>query len=126
MKELILKKSEWICGFPSSRRPIENCMGEGETRLCNDQGFMCCLGQFSLQIDPTLQTRDLKAAHYPAALKKIIDGLTEAAEEGGICNTELSQKAASINDDELTTVEQKINLLTELFAKHGYKIIVQE
>jgi hypothetical protein len=48
-KKLILDYSKWRCGMDGA-----NSLGDGETALLNDKGFMCCLGMFGKQcgIDP--------------------------------------------------------------------------
>lgn len=43
MEKLIIDRSKWRTGHTA-----ENATGQGFTALLNDQGFMCCLGFYSL------------------------------------------------------------------------------
>ena len=115
--EFILDYSKWRCGLSSE----ENSLGEGDTLLCNAQGFMCCLGQFSLQVDKTLKQEDLLCVGMPSSLYRPIEGFSSQGEQGS-ASTPLAASAVTINDDRDTTPQQKIKLLKTLFEKEGHTI----
>lgn len=127
MKELILDKSIWRCGEDGGEG---HELGAGNTQLCNVEGFQCCLGQFSLQLNKELTIDRIKRLGTPYDLGIDLEPLNCAIEvtEGEYYykDTRLSLEAVKINDDSQTTVEEKIKLLKELFLKHGYKITVKE
>lgn len=132
MNKLVLDYSKWRCGGDFTDAP-GNQLGEGPTMLLNEQGFMCCLGQFSLQLDTDLDEYDICNLGEPADLDQEVTLLcyTEgdvdpAAEddEHTTHSTILSDKAIAINDDGDTTPEEKIAQLRELFGAAGYEIEV--
>jgi hypothetical protein len=115
-KVLILDVSKWKCGQSS-----ENSLGEGPTKLMNSLGYMCCLGQFSLQIDKNINKEDLRLKNFPQYIgfknKNIL------IDENGY-DSNLTSSAISINDNTETTPKEKIVSLKKLFKKFGYKIEV--
>lgn len=113
MKKLILDYSKWRCGLDGDDK-----LGEGPTELCNSRGYECCLGQFSLQLNPKLTKNDIKGFYEPEEIGVDVDLLTYNLDDNRdeIRNSSISEKAININDDEKTTPEEKIVLLKELFA----------
>jgi len=114
--KLILDYSKWRCGGNSV-----NKIGESGTEMLNEQGYMCCLGQFSLQLNKEIEMKDIYGTFGPSKLKAIpiLNEPAQTIERIGMNpfeNSYISQKAIVINDDEHTTPEQKIELLKELFA----------
>lgn len=120
MKTLILDESKWRCG--DYHASPENRRGEGLTLLLNQNGEMCCLGQFSLQLLPKLSEAEIRNVGTPRHTERRIPLLTRSNKEGGLVNTKLAQQAMIINDDPDTTVTKKVSLLRKLFNKKGYKI----
>ena len=120
MKILVLNESIWRCG-DDSKDPSKS-RGTGYTKLLNEEGYMCCLGQFSLQLSPELKRADLLHRHFPQNLEIAVEDLTAKA-YGELKDTELSKKAVAINDNSHSTISEKVKELTELFAKYEYKII---
>lgn len=122
-KKLILDYSKWRSGFNG-----KNKVGEGDTCLLNDEGFMCCLGQFSPQINTSIKLEDMKGWGSPNELNIEIDFLsvpsTDDDGEKIFLDTNLTQQAIGINDDQTTTPQEKINLLKELFLGVGFTIEV--
>jgi hypothetical protein len=133
MKELTLDYAKWRCG---GNNPGLNVLGEGRTCLLNDQGFMCCLGQISLQLKSDLTQESIKDINSPGSLSlevPLLSGYQDDIwidEDGEEVNdsrwddTDLSQEAMAINDNPLTTPEEKIVKLQELFGEEGYIIKV--
>lgn len=119
-KKLTLDVEKWRCGVNG-----KNKLGEGETLLINDKGFMCCLGQFALQLgEPKVDIEGwgtpVKAAKDA---EKLIPFLTEE-NEGEFINSDFSTKAMVINDGYKTTPQEKIKLLTDLCAENGIQLEV--
>jgi hypothetical protein len=121
MKKLILDYSKWRCGGDGNS---ENKLGTGFTGLCNRSGFLCCLGQFSLQLNTDITEFDLIGQSEPQDLNVPIELLTTGGEYSFITISDLSGKAIKINDNMDTTPETKIELLKELFSPEGYEIEV--
>lgn len=121
MKKLILDYSKWRCGDDS-----DNQLGTGQTALLNSDGFMCCLGQFSLQLNPNLKEKDILEFAEPQELKIEIDMLSEVDEDEFVFYkaTKLTTDAIGINDDRRTTPAKKIEQLKELFLTKNCEIEV--
>ena len=134
MQKLILDYSKWRCGGGECRSEnVENILGEGPTQLLNKQGFMCCLGQFSTQLEPSVTPLQLFEEGQPSGLEVLIPILNYINDSGGsdyegqwetFRDTDLTNDAISINDDILTTPLEKIDLLKKLFAKAHCEIEV--
>lgn len=116
--KLILDYSKWRCGGTGINR-----LGKGETALANEEGFYCCLGLFSPQLNSQITLEDMISMGEPSDINKHIPHLNKVSEVFR-ANTELSKDAIYINDGELTTPEEKIQLLKELFLKQGLEIEV--
>lgn len=127
MQKLTLDYSTWRCG---GNKNSENILGEGPTQLLNGKGYMCCLGQFSLQLDEELEPKDIITKGDPADIQKNIFGLVDMREDDWqeddyiYLNSALSSNAIEINDNEETTPEQKIEKLKELFSSYDFEIDV--
>ena len=119
MKTLTLDVNKWRCGANGGYK-----LGEGDTELLNSEGFMCCLGQFASQLNPIIKTEDLLYIGEPSDINYEIVDLNKKTGFENMCNTDLSFKAIDINDNDDTTVIEKIDLLKELFIKHNYNIEV--
>jgi len=90
---------------------------------------MCCLGQFSLQLDKELQINDIKGKQIPRDIPggEIIPLLTKRSDSmysSQIKDTVFSENAMAINDDVHTTPEVKISKLRSLLKKYKYKLKV--
>ena len=124
--KLILDYNTWRCGSEGV-----NKVGEGSTLLLNNQGFLCCLGQFSPQLNDKIKMIDMEGLGEPHDLAVEIDLLVTLDEDNifyGLDNyaqdTEITERAIGINDEVLTTPLEKIVLLKELFAKADCEIEV--
>lgn len=121
MKTLVLDYSKWRCGDNG-----ENRLGEGNTSLLNMEGFMCCLGQFSLQLDKDV-TEELIIKNgnpHDISITKRIPLLTKKDNKYGFKDTAFSENAIKINDDAKSTPDQKISKLRSLIKKYKYKLKV--
>ena len=125
--KLILDYSKWRCGGDNK---TPNRLGEGDTNMENNEGFRCCLGQFSLQLLPSLKSTDILIAGMPCDLSEPVSLLSYYLEYDGVNedpnlkNTDLAESAIYINDAQTTTPQDKIVLLKELFLKSGFEIEV--
>lgn len=117
MKKLILDYSTWRCGGNDL-----NKLGIGDTCLINKEGFMCCLGQFSLQLSKVTKG-EMLAEGEPSDLPMVIPDLSEF-DDGSYYSTVLSDDAIGINDNPNTTPSDKVKELKTLFSKSGYEIEV--
>jgi len=122
-KKLTLDVAKWRCGEGG-----KYSLGEGPTKLLNECGYMCCLGQFALQLGYT--EAEIKQRNYPADIcSNEIDGLIRRKVDIYILNsvgdTDFSELAATINDDKETTPKTKIQLLKSLCAEYKCELIVK-
>ena len=121
MKTLTLDCKKWICGNNSQIK--DNTLGKGAVRLLNNEGYMCCLGQFSCQMNSKVTKKNLLGVGSPSYLREPIRGLSYK-ETGCIFDTNLSTEAMAINDDEDTSIPEKVSSLKKLFKTKGYNIKV--
>lgn len=121
MKTITIDYSTWRCGGYSESS--ENKHGKGLTCLRNGQGFMCCLGQASLQMHPNIKEDDILNTTVPNYCAAIPLGpLIKELDSGRRINSDLTRSAMQINDNERTTVKEKIRLLTQIFLQHKFKL----
>lgn len=122
-KVLILDCKTWRCGGDEhlEKTPLENCLGKGETVLLNKEGYMCCLGQFSLQVNPELKSKDILFKGAPDVVECDLGFL-----QGNHCNnSDFSNIAVEINDDDTTTLQQKLLGLAMLCAAEDIELQVK-
>ena len=123
MEKLILDYSKWRCGVDG-----DNKLGEGDTALLNSEGYLCCLGQFSLQLNKALTEKNIRGMGKPEEIGKEIPLLVQENynynKNSLFDETELTEFAIDINDDPTTSSEEKISQLKELFLKQNYEIEV--
>lgn len=117
LKPLYLSLSRWRCG--ESGIEGTHSMGDGNTCLLNEEGFMCCLGQFEKQLDPNVRIRDENYPNYTKTTHPLLVAKRWV-------NSFFSYHAAKINDDEHSTIGEKIISLEVLAQYEGYTIIVVE
>lgn len=124
--DFILDYSKWICGNPDLNNNLENCNGNGTTSLENEKGYMCCLGQFCKQLKPDL---DILGYSTPEEINEVIPYLSYLSLDNNdfknyIYDTDFSSKAIYINDNQETSVEEKIKLLTKLCLEYNHTLTV--
>lgn len=122
IKEYTLYINLWRCGGEGSHR-----LGSGYTRMLNDEGYMCCLGQFALQ-----------AGASPAMIMDTIDPIDVATrkgvaydhnmvvvgENGEFENSLLAQYLVELNDSEWLQVHEKIKCIRKVLLAHGINLKV--
>jgi hypothetical protein len=117
VKELILDYSKWRCGDDG-----DNKVGTGTTGLLNDQGYMCCLGQWCHQLGAPLP--ELLNNGEPQGIKTTIHLFVEEELPDGKYGNALTAECIRINDEPETTPDEKITQLTERLAKEGITLKV--
>ena len=132
-KKLILDVSIWRCGkhsayYGSSQDNDNTGTGQGNTKLLNDEGYMCCLGQFAHQAG--VSKEELLDHSYPHELPEefYIEGLVfEFNIEDSFfpSSTDFAKEAITINDDTKTTVKRKTELLQTLCTEYNMKLTVE-
>jgi hypothetical protein len=124
MEKLVLDYSKWRCG---GWNKVAYGVGEGPTLLRNASGFMCCLGQWILQLRSDLNEKDITDVRTPMELKIHIPLFTFDTHNvfpTPFRNTEFANQAMSINDNPKTTVNEKIDQLHDLLEKQGLELEV--
>jgi hypothetical protein len=118
VKELEIDVLKWRTGDNSQFKT-----GEGNTELLNTRGYMCCLGFMCIQSG--LEGKDILHFGEPGELNKQVPNLNrfipsdEYDNEGYYDNSCLSDAAITINDDNKTSITEKMTKLTNLFGEHG-------
>lgn len=113
--KFIIDYSKWRAGGAGRYQ-----IGEGETQLLNDEGFMCCLGQVTLQICPEMKKEDILGYCTPAGQLKQIKYLTNNF--GSVCNSRLTRDAMEINDEADLETKKRIERLSGLFIMNGHAL----
>ena len=117
-KVLVLDYRKWVCGGDSGIKRLKEkrakptqrtVLGKGLSALLNEDGYMCCLGQFCKQagVDRKLMYK----AAFPSEVEVIIEELS-GTDKG--YDSDFSKNAAEINDDGEITVIQKVRKLKDL------------
>lgn len=120
--ELTLDRSKWICGSPNYNFTTLNCLGKGNVLLLNEEGYMCCLGQFALELGATMS--QIYGMGAPSTVIDFNNDLLIDNNNTNHLDSTFSLKAININDDQRTTVEEKIELLTQLCNEYDIKLKV--
>lgn len=118
--EVVIDRSKWRCGGTG----FKNQVGNGDTQLCNSQGFYCCLGFISKKVRGNSKGKIVGLAD-PAQCKFDIPELIESRyfyDKTRKFNTHLANQAITINDNTNTTYKQKEKLLKALFKDTCYKL----
>jgi len=113
--------SKWRAGGDQIN---DSQIGEGKTGLLNEQGYMCCLGQISLQVGEKITEDDIINTFTPGAVDFSIPLLNQVdpVEIKGYRSTDLACSAMAINDSRILTTEGRIRELKELFASEGHEL----
>lgn len=136
-KILVLNYNKWICGESDKESqcesPVERCsLGKGCTSLLNNKGYMCCLGQFAYQAGASPES--LLNNGNPEEIDGIIvlglvntktEKYSESEIEVSKSNSKFSDAAIAINDDEQTTIIEKVKKLRSLCSKFKRKLTLK-
>ena len=105
IRTVVIDRAKWRTGMSS-----KNATGIGETELLNDEGYMCCLG-FICKAHKV----GVKNLGTPVDTNRKIPFLTERDIFYVLTDTDLSERAISINDTGDTTRQVKEKKLKTLF-----------
>ena len=123
MKKFTINRSKWRTGTEGS-----NKTGIGDTFLLNNEGFMCCLGFYSIQAgfgvtdclnEPYARNIVRKRKDKADSFKKLEMLVHEL--DGEYYHSAFATEAMGINDNK-TIPEQKEIEIKELFAKEGVEV----
>lgn len=110
-----INRASWRCGHSGP-----NQHGIGPTQLLNSEGFMCCLGQISLQLgldkEDILEKDCPHNIHQTNILSRYDMGYYEYED------TELAKSAMDINDDGSISNQCREDALKILFAEAGHTV----
>jgi hypothetical protein len=123
MQTLTLDYSKWRCGGAEEIDTNTNVLGKGSTRLMNTEGFMCCLGQFALQLD--FSKGEIMHEMRPCSLRRKMGEFNRRVANGNYYeDTKLSVDCIEINDNTDTTPAEKIKQLAALLAQNNIELKV--
>lgn len=120
-KTLTLDVANWKCGKVDYTRNTEFTRGHGVTSLLNEEGFMCCLGQFALQLG--LTPGNILNRGVPCTVSRNIVKLRPLLVDG-YDDSCFSSDCMRINDNVKLTIHQKIVALTFLCEIEGITLKV--
>jgi hypothetical protein len=119
--EYTLNLEKWRCGAGSM--DIECYLGEGDTEMLNDCGYMCCLGQFALQTD--ISTSFVYRKVGPAGVAKTSHYRYDWNFVGVDYEASaLAVECMKINDDVSTSVWEKLCKLAEALDNKGIRLMI--
>ena len=125
MTEFVLDVSKWRCGDESENPSVR--LGEGPTQMLNEEGYMCCLGQFAKQILGKIPS----GLCTPVALADLVGLYSSVFVKKGICgdnlvyfHTQISHVLMSINDSSKSHWKEKIKDLHSYLGDLGHTIKV--
>ena len=115
-KELVLDYKIWRSGGPFHYHG--EVVGEGDTQLLNEGGYMCCLGQFCEQAG--VPRDSLHDKEYP----DVLGSAPKLLVKNGY-TTDLASRAAEINDCSRLPTAVRVVQLQKLFRKHKKTIVLK-
>jgi hypothetical protein len=131
MKQLVIDRSKWRTGNDG-----EHQTGEGDTRLINKQGYMCCLGFYMrdlANVDENVLLNEetpAHAAHVGIAkdfynqnedVKLLVTNIGDRT-YSDYFHTEFCEKAMKTNDNPRLTSEEREGCIKALFLKNGVEV----
>lgn len=120
MSKIMIDRASWRAGAGHLSDNNLNSCGKGNTRLLNKEGYSCCLGFACDQLSNG--KINIKYEAFPQSLKSVIEPLTKIGKDGFIEDTDLSNKAMVINDNQTTSLIEKEQLLTALFLENNLEL----
>ena len=103
-----------------------NCTGEGDASMLNEEGYMCCLGQFAKC--KGVSDEELSGTDTPEELYTRINRRYDQAFVHNAKDTKLTNKLIKINDathefSDLTP-KQRVDAIRAELKKHGHTLSV--
>lgn len=118
MEKLIIDRTKWRTGSAG-----ETATGKGDTALLNEEGFMCCLGFECLRRgfteDEISGQPEPETMIFNEGFKK--DRFGDMVNDSGY-NKSWVDEAISINDDILSTRDEKEEKIQKIFAGQGIEV----
>jgi len=128
MTHYTLDVAKWRCGGARLIDEIDtNALGFGLTRMLNDKGYKCCLGQFAEQKGVNLaELLDASTpSDYSSRTKVLYDeNFVRRSEATEFKNTELAYALIDINDNNFTSVKYKLKEIQSLLVCHGHTLTI--
>lgn len=116
-----LKLSKWVNG---------DSIGRGESRMLNEQGFSCCLGQFAMQVG--VDEEKLKNAICPGDVGNVYDSnfVMDVDDDSGPepplhGHTALAMQCMKINDEKQFK-GRRVESLRKVLEAAGHELEVVE
>lgn len=131
MKEFILDVAKWRCG--GDHQTSKNAHNAGLTKLLNQEGYSCCLGQCMLQLGASEEEiKDISTPRFISMknykndynLLIIPHSLSHPFTGIRLSSTYFSTGCMAINDDPDITLAQRVEALRKRFEGHGIKFTV--
>lgn len=119
MKQLIIDRSKWRTGG------IAYDETHGNTQLLNEQGYMCCLGFYCLQLGE-VSKNEILGIGLPEDLNNVNvydDAMLHLVNEDDLRNTHFTHRAIDINDSEELTNEERENNIQEHFKQIDVEVM---
>lgn len=119
--KLYLDLKKWVCGGGKTK------FGNGSSQLLNNENYMCCLGQFSCQLEPKVELLDIGSPESVEFENKDNFLLTKDEEDDWVnyYDSVLSSDCIDINDDSQTSVTEKIKLLKKRLKKNNIELQIK-
>ena len=112
LTELTIKRSEWLTP--------ETWQADKCSFLVDARGFKCCLGFACIALGQ--YKNSIVEECYPSDVCTETNQFANFHQDGSCTNTEFSQLAMSINDNDKITREQRESALVDLFDTHGINL----
>lgn len=122
VKTYTLYIPKWRCGSDSARQNAR--LGLGETRMLNEQGYMCCLGQFAAQAG--VAPSELLGVNGPCGVGRLYDPnfVKQTTITRTFYGTDLAIELVKINDCVEQDIWAKVSTIESLLEEYGLKLIV--
>jgi len=109
--------------------------GEGQTRMRNSEGFMCCLGQFAMRrhipgLGRKIKVIDILDHGEPFNVATAVGGTYDPSfvncdQDSEFYNTTLAKDLMEINDCQTTTIQQKVDSIRNLLDHYDHTLVVK-
>lgn len=116
-KVVVIDRSKWFNGALESESDSYS-YGYGTPALENKEGYSCCLG-FVCRVEGFDTSPNSGKKHYPSSLPDVVEGLSHySVHHSRKADSDLSVKAAKINDDKSISNATRERKLRKLFKEH--------
>ena len=135
MTEYVLQLSKWACGYFQQQydpnldlNQVYGLGGTLDTLMLNEEGYMCCLGQFAKQAG--VCDEYLLGAIGPSVVAQKLDkNQLRADYDPNFVNefgkqTQLTKMLMTINDNSDSSVNEKIDQIRNQLKKYGHSLKV--